>query len=219
MKYNRFFPRFNNFISILFLSLFCPILFGCIILPRNENIRKVELYFVDDKTDEPIPNITVSYILKIAAPENIAQVDYIIIDEKKLLSNNAGKIEIPNRIFSLWSFQQLSNECFYINVDFTDEYKQWYKDYLKMEFDYYHNMFSYFSLYTDREGIYFPNNNFYPVFMCLDTLNTIEGSYIIKQISDSKDKKQAFTTFHIESKLGKIESQKIIIRMIRRNNI
>jgi hypothetical protein len=150
--------------------------------------------------------------LEKVSPYYLVDAKYKTISEKILTSDNNGKIVIPSNSVFLGLFQDLLSESLYINIDFTEEFKQYYKKEYKSDF--YYLMSTYFIFYNNRDKVIFINKLYFPVVIYL--LN-IEGSHINKQENDSNDIKQAVVSYPIDSTFGKQEKEIIIVKLIKRN--
>lgn len=219
------------FRKTMFMLLFilCFIFCDCVSLPKKATVRELELYIIDNDTNEPIPNIVVFYELVKSSPVFFIEVRYTTIDKKMLVSDENGRIVLPNRSFIFGYFQNLLNESFCINIDFTDEYKSYYEKVI-YKFNIHDQTFKYFNaLYFSKgteearqtrdknreNGVFFINNNYYPAFI---VLFDIEGSYIYRQETNLENIEYAVENYDIGSTLGTSEKQKITIKLIRKRN-
>jgi hypothetical protein len=52
------------------------------LVPEKKEVRELELYFIDNETNEPIPNINVFYRLEKVSPHNVVDTKFTKISKK-----------------------------------------------------------------------------------------------------------------------------------------
>ena len=209
-----------DWLKLLIMScVFFILLNGCIFIPIKKapmNVSQLEMYILDNNTNEPLKNIKVIYNLEKHRSVGFHNVKCIPIVTKELMSNENGLVIIEGYEIILLTSEILMEEIF-INIDVYNEYPEKYsKKYglgipLKSDI-----LWSHFVLYDHIEGIYFVNQNYFPASLNIFDHIDVDG-YLINQKNDSSDRDQNFISTEIKMKLDNTRD-KIIVKLIRRNN-
>ena len=196
--------------------------------PRIKKAGGLEIYIVDDETNEPISNIAVFHSLEKAMPKWILEVDYTTIHEGIFISDENGKIIIPNKHVFLWVFHVLTGEYLYININVNDDYlknRQEFFDSPSKDFNRKYTLYKsdllgeYFLVSRIiRNHVHFYNRNYYPsaIYLWEDM-----ESKIIRQEKDfgehQEDAKLAFVEYPVGSPRKKI--RRIIVKLVRYHDL
>jgi len=185
---------------------------SCIFTETLTEIRGIDLQILDNETNNPLSGIIVWYRLQKYRPNNFGGYEYETIILRRMRTDENGMVTIEPITIYLGSFQGISSESIFINLDIINEkIPNKISDHLNEYF-----LSSYRNNYVDEE-IIIPNNYYYPIMLNYFPLD-FEESYIIMQISDFalNDYDERFTDYPAFSELLE-EDVKIIILLKNKN--
>ena len=206
-------------IIFIFLNFFRFLVNSRVILPKIRYIRELELHIVDNETNEPLPNIKIFFCLEKASLQNIiGDWNFTRIYKNIFVTNDNGKIVIPEESIWFGSFRDLNAVDLYINIDFNEDCKLYYKNLFDKKKDKDIDMLlmvDYFSLYSNRvrNGVKYLDDRYFPVHIHFYDRNK---AYVKRQIDNFYDKEDAFESYWFDSRLGTKDKEVIIIKLIKR---